>query len=155
MEQDIPTNYEEAMVDLSTRNDWIIQSYIELYLRLLESYRVKRLLVILNNYKAIRKKCKDQRQASRSICHKECFWQIQKGWLQYVAMLESIGYSLRSKMLSIPWLPQILYLKKYCNWYNKKVLENIWILVSRNLNSRFDRMIKGFWTWPKYRENVH
>ena len=29
------------------------------------------------------------------------------------------------------------------------------MLVSRSRNSRFDGMIKGFWTWPKYRENMH
>ena len=40
MEQDIPTNYEEAMVDLSTRNDYESQnpilSYISDYLNLIE-----------------------------------------------------------------------------------------------------------------------
>ena len=41
---------------------WVMKSYIELHLILLESYRVRRLLDIPNNFRVIRNKCEHQRR---------------------------------------------------------------------------------------------
>ena len=66
-----------------------MKSYIELHLRLLESYQVKRLLDIPNNCKVIRKKCKTKdRFVIKDV--------LTNSKVDYnkVAMLESKGYSL-------------------------------------------------------------
>jgi hypothetical protein len=73
---------------------WVMKSYIESYLRLLESYRVNMLLDIPNNFMVIRNKCEHQRDIKIDLSQR-MFLTNSKGWLQYVAMLESMGYSLR------------------------------------------------------------
>ena len=124
---------------------WVMKSYIELHLRLLESYQVRRLLDIHNNFRVMRNKCEHQRR------HQD--WFVTKivsdkfNGLTTIcsnAWVKGIFTTIDPRLLSIPWLPQILHLKKCCNWYNKKVLENISILVSRKLNSRFDGWSKDF-----------
>ena len=78
---------------------WVIKSYVELHLRLLESYQVRRLLDIHNNFRVMMNKCEHQRDVKIGLSQR-LFLKNSKGWLQYVAMLESMGLSL--------WLIQIV-----------------------------------------------
>ena len=72
---------------------WVMKSCVELHLRLLESYQVRRLLDIHNNFRVMRNKCEHQRDIKIDLSQR-MFLTNSKGWLQYVAMFEPMGYSL-------------------------------------------------------------
>ena len=123
----------------------VMKSYVELHLRLLESYQVRRLLDIHNNFRVMRNKCEHQRDVKIGLSQR-LFLTNSMGWLQCVAMLESKGYSLRL----IQDCYQYRDFLKSCIWRSvvigttRRFWKNIWILVSRKLNSHFDGWSKDF-----------
>ena len=78
---------------------WVMKSYSELHFRLLQSYRLRRLLDIPNNFKVIRNKCEHQRRHQDRFVAKNVSNKFKR-LTEYVAMLESMGYTL--------WLIQIV-----------------------------------------------